>query len=173
VYGLLASVNRPDALERLVSLKDRPVAKPFVVLTADWRGVRLVTSHLPPVARQVGTKYWPGAVTLILPAAAGLPREILGSGNTVAVRVPSDPLLLAVMRELRCPVAAPSANRTGETPSTTAQEVQHVFETGIDLIVDGGRSRDTRPSTILRCMGGHAEVLREGAVTVPADDLAP
>jgi L-threonylcarbamoyladenylate synthase len=173
VYGLLASVNRPDALARLVALKERPESKPFVVLAADWLGVRQVTSHLPAVARHVGTKFWPGPVTLVLPASADLPREVLGAGNTIAVRVPNDPMLLAVLRELRGSIAAPSANRAGEPPASSADEVVRAFGSGIDLVVDGGAPVNGRPSTILRCVGARAEVLREGAVTVSADDLAP
>ncbi len=173
VYGLLASVNRPDALGRLVALKERPVAKPFLVLTADWLGVRQVTSHLPSVARQMGTKYWPGAVTIVLPAPSNLPREILGAGGTVAVRIPDEALLLAVIRELKCAVAAPSANRAGETPAESAEEVIRTFGTGIDLVVDGGATLNGRSSTILRCVGARAELLREGAVEISADDLMP
>jgi L-threonylcarbamoyladenylate synthase len=173
VYGLLASVNRPDALARLVDLKDRPAAKPFVVLTADWLGVRQVTSHLPAVARQVGSKYWPGPVTLVLPAAPDLPAEILGSGGTIAVRIPHDALLLAVLRELRCPVAAPSANRAGEAPTPTAAETLHVFGAGIDLVVDGGPAQSGLPSTIVRCDGARGEVLREGAAVISPGDLEP
>jgi L-threonylcarbamoyladenylate synthase len=119
----------------------------------------------------VGAKYWPGAVTLVLPATPGLPQEILGAGGTVAVRIPDEALLLAVLRELRCPVAAPSANRAGESPASTAGEAIRVFGAGIDLVVDGGTVSNGRPSTILKCMGASAEVLREGAVTIATGDL--
>jgi L-threonylcarbamoyladenylate synthase len=173
VYGLLASVVRSDALEKLVRLKDRPVAKPFVALTSDWLGVRQLTSHLPPVARHLGAKHWPGPLTLVLPAASGLPREIVGAGNSVAVRIPNDALLLAILHELRGPVAAPSANRTGEDPAHTAQETIDVFGADLDLVVDGGRAAQSQPSAIVRCIGTHAEVLREGPIHLSPDDLNP
>src|SRR5688500_1707728 len=69
VYGLLARVSRPETLQRLAALKQRTPDKPFLTLAGDWRGVRQLTSHLPPVARHLGSRYWPGPLTLILPGA--------------------------------------------------------------------------------------------------------
>lgn len=164
VYGLLASVNRPDALARLVELKSRPPSKPFVVLGADWLAVRQVTPHLSPVARRLGTRHWPGPVTLVLPAIPELPAEVLGVGPSIAVRVPDDALLLAVLRDLRCTVAAPSANRAGASPAQSAEEVLRIFGDSVDLIIDGGIPSFAVPSTLVSCVGHHAELLRPGPV---------
>lgn len=171
VYGLLASVNRHDALRRLADLKQRAVDKPFLLLAADWIGVRSVTRSVPPVARQLGARYWPGPLTLILPAEDDLPPEVTGAGPTVALRIPGDPLLLAIVAAVRCAVAAPSANRAGEAPALSAEEVRSLFGDAVDLVVDGGRAEDGRVSTIVNCTGVSAEVVRKGAVPLSASDL--
>jgi L-threonylcarbamoyladenylate synthase len=171
MYGLAAAVSRADALERLCELKTRPRDKGFILLVADWVGVRAVTSHLPPVARRLGGKYWPGPLTLILPARAGLPSPVSGSGVSVGVRMPGDPLLQAVLRELKGPLAAPSANRAGEEPAETAAAAAAVFGGSVELVVDGGPAPAPRPSTIVSAVGPLGHVLREGSLAIPAEDL--
>jgi L-threonylcarbamoyladenylate synthase len=171
VYGLLASVDRPDALQRLVDLKVRPPDKPFVLLASDWIAVRAVTSHLPPVARSLGSRYWPGPLTLVLPGSDDLPREVRAGGPTVAVRIPGDALLLAILREFRGAVAAPSANLPGQPPATTIEEVALAFDEGVDLAVDSGPARLSRPSTIINCTSFGGEVLRAGPIAPAEQEL--
>lgn len=172
VYGLLGSVNRPDSLRRLVDLKLRPVGKPFVLLAADWIAVRSVTSHLTSVARRLGTDHWPGPLTLVLPGDENLPDEVTAAGPAVAVRIPADPLLAAVLSATRAVVAAPSANLPGETPVSSAAEALELFGHGIDLVLDGGPAPETRASTIVDCRGAVAEILRQGPIQLSPDELA-
>jgi L-threonylcarbamoyladenylate synthase len=172
VYGLVASVDRPDALRKLVELKVRPADKPFILLASDWIAVRSVTSHLPPVARSLGSRYWPGPLTLVLPGNEHLPTEVRAGGPTVAVRIPGVPLLLAILKEFRGAVAAPSANLPGEPAATSIEEVLAVFDSRIDLAIDSGPAEDRRPSTIVNCTEFGGEILREGPVQLTADELA-
>ena len=171
VYGLLASVNRPDALHRLVELKVRSREKPFILLAADWNVVRSVTSHLPPIARRLGSRYWPGPLTLILPAAPHLPEEVTNVGATVAVRVPRDELVGEILREVKAALAAPSANLPGEGPAVSADELVRTFGSSLDLILDGGAVRDTLPSTIVNCAGPSATVVRSGLIELAPAEL--
>lgn len=173
IYGLLGSVNRPDALQRLTDLKVRPVGKPFLILAADWISVRSVTSHLPPVARVLANKYWPGPLTLVLPGEENLPAEVLASAHTVAVRVPGDRLLLDVLMATGAALAAPSANLPGQPPSTSAQAVLELFGDGVDLVVDGGPSLEELPSTIVDCCSSEGEILRAGRVIPEPYELRP
>lgn len=171
VYGLLASVNRHDALRRLAALKRRAEDKPFLLLASDWIAVRSVTRTLPPVARMLGAKHWPGPLTLVLPAESDLPGEVTGAGPTVALRIPGDPLLLAVVGAVRCAVAAPSANPAGKTPARSADEVRAYFGEQVDLVIDGGTVTEDRSSTIVNCAGRTAEILRSGALFLTEADL--
>jgi len=171
VYGLLASVNRPDALHKLVKLKVRPPGKPFALLAPDWIGVRAVTSHLGPLARALGARHWPGALTLVLPAAEGLPEEVTAGGRTVAVRIPDDPWLAAILREMRAALAAPSANLPGDAPLTRVEAVLEVFGDGVDLALDGGPPVSDRPSTVVDCTGPDGVILRPGLVALDPDEL--
>lgn len=173
VYGLLASVNRPDALKRLVELKVRPAGKPFVLLAADWIGVRAVTSHLGPVARSLGARYWPGPLTLVLPADDTLPEEVTANGRTVAVRIPKDPWLGAILHEMRAALAAPSANLPGQPPVPRVEDVVALFGSGVALALDGGPPASELPSTLVDCTGREGKLLRAGAVAVPEEDLIP
>jgi L-threonylcarbamoyladenylate synthase len=173
VYGLLASVNRPDGLQKLVTLKVRPVGKPFLLLCADWIGVRAVTSHLPPVARALGSRYWPGPLTLVLPADENLPEEVTAAGQTVAVRMPADPFVREVLREMRAALAAPSANLPGQPPALDVSDVLRVFGDGVDLALDGGPAPSRAPSTIVNCCGPTGEIVRVGAIVPTPDELAP
>jgi L-threonylcarbamoyladenylate synthase len=171
VYGLLASVNRPDALKKLVALKVRPVGKPFVLLAADWIGVRAVTSHLPPVARALGSRYWPGPLTLVLPADENLPEEVTAAGRTVAVRVPAMPLMRELLREMRAALAAPSANLPGQPPARDVEEVVRLFGAGVDLALDGGVAPPGLPSTIVNCCLRSGEILRVGEIVPAPEEL--
>jgi L-threonylcarbamoyladenylate synthase len=173
VFGLLASVNRPDALRRLTELKVRPPGKPFVLLAADWIGVRSVTSHLPAVARVLGARYWPGPLTLVLPADENLPEEVVAAGPTVAVRIPRDRFLRSVLDELRAALAAPSANVAGEPPATCIADVREAFGPGVDLLLDDGGTPLSAASTLVDCTGAVAEILRPGPVVPGAHELAP
>ncbi|MCA9751125.1 MAG: threonylcarbamoyl-AMP synthase [Gemmatimonadetes bacterium] len=171
VYGLLGSVNRPDALRRLVELKLRPVGKPFILLAADWIAVRSVTSHLTPVARRLGSRYWPGPLTLVLPGDENLPDEVTAAGPAVALRIPRDPLLAAILKATRAVVAAPSANLPGEPPVQSAGEALELFGDGIDLALDGGPPPATLASTIVDCRGAQGEILRAGPILPEPEDL--
>jgi L-threonylcarbamoyladenylate synthase len=172
VYGLLASVNRPESLKRLRTIKQREPGKPFLLLALDWIMVRSVTTHLTPVARRLGARYWPGPLTLVLPGADWLPDEVKGAGPTVAVRVPADPMLREILKEMRSTLAAPSANLPNRPPAATAKEVGRLFGEAVGLVLDGGEVQGGVPSTIVDCTRPAAEILREGAVVPTKSELA-
>ena len=175
ICGLLASVNRPDALRRLADLKVRPEDKPFVLMAADWITVRSVTSHLTPSARVLGARYWPGPLTLVLPAAATLPDEVVAAGPAgpaVAVRIPGDRLLLEVLGDLRAAIAAPSANEPGRPPAETTAEVLEIFGDRIDLVLEDCRPASGAASTIVDCCHPVAEILRGGPITPTTAELS-
>jgi L-threonylcarbamoyladenylate synthase len=109
-------------------------------------------------------EFWPGPLTLVLPAAAGLPGHLLGPGRTIAVRIPPLAWLRALVRELSEPLTATSANLAGEKEIADPLEVIALFDGQVDLIIDGGPAPGGPPSTIVDLAGGRPRILREGRI---------
>lgn len=169
-YGLGAHAMDADAVERVFAAKGRPLDKPLIVLVESLAMVERLSREISPNARELMARYWPGPLTLVLPAADHLPPAVTGGTGTVSVRVPGHPVALALVRAAGIPITAPSANLSGAAPPTTADEVRAGFGGRIDLILDGGPTTGGLPSTILDVTTEPPRVLRAGAVAVP--DLA-
>ncbi len=173
VYGLAARVDRPRGMERLRSAKDRAADKAFTVHVGSREDALALVPSPSGLARRLMRKAWPGPLTLILdvdkpaslPAAADLTEEALAAmyyDGTIGLRFPGDPVAEALLRDAGAPVVAASANRGGQQAPHDAAEVLAGLEGDVDLVLDGGRTRYVKPSTITRVRGGSFEVLREG-----------
>jgi L-threonylcarbamoyladenylate synthase len=163
LYGLGADPRNAAAVDRLFDLKGRAVGNPVPLIAADAAQVEHagVMTH---VARRLASRFWPGPLTLVIPAADVLVAGIRGEAGTVAVRVPAHPVARALARGLGFPVAATSANLSGRTPAVTADEVRAAFSDRLDVIVDGGPARGGPPSTIVDVSGETPRLVRAGAV---------
>jgi L-threonylcarbamoyladenylate synthase len=174
VYGLAAALDRPDAIECLYVIKGRPAEKAIPVLISDTAHVHRLTPHLSAIAARLAGTFWPGALTLVLPALPDLPRGVTtetGDGmHTVAVRVPDNALARAVIAAAGGALAVTSANRSGAPPAVEAREVNRLRLGQPLLIVDGGRAPGGVPSTIVAATTEAPEILREGAI--PASAIA-
>lgn len=147
VYGLGADANNPLALRQVFAAKGRPVDHPLIVHVADLDGAEAL-GWLPPLARTLAARFWPGPLTMVVRRRAGVVDEATGGLPTVGLRVPDHPLTLQVLREFRGGVAAPSANRFGGISPTSAHHVRQ--ELGPDLqLLDGGPCTVGLESTIL------------------------
>jgi len=168
VYGLGANALDARAVRRVFEVKGRPPDNPLIVHVAAASEMAGLVRKVPPVALQLGERFWPGPLTLVLPAAPGVPREVTAGLDTVAVRMPAHPVALALIRAAGVPVAAPSANTSGRPSPTTAA---HVFEDlggKIEIILDGGPAPVGVESTVLDLTTDVPTVLRPGGVTVEA-----
>ncbi|MFL5804736.1 MAG: L-threonylcarbamoyladenylate synthase [Roseiflexaceae bacterium] len=163
VYGVGAAALDAAAVLRLYAVKRRPLAQAIALLIADEADLDLVAATVPPAARRLA-RLWPGALTLVVPAAPRLPPELLAGGASVAVRLPDHDWLRALIRELGAPLAATSANRHGERDPQTAADVAAQLGGVLPLIVDGGPTPGPVPSTIVDCMGDAPRLLRAGAL---------
>ena len=163
VYGVGAAALDAAAVLRLYAVKRRPLAQAIPLLIADESDLGQVTASVPPAARRLA-RLWPGALTLVLPAAPQLPPELLAGGATVAVRLPSHDWLRALIRALGAPLAATSANLHGQRDPQTAADVAAQLGDVLPLIVDGGPTPGPVPSTIVDCTGGELRLLRAGAL---------
>jgi L-threonylcarbamoyladenylate synthase len=164
VYGL-AAVLEPGAIAGIFALKGRPADNPLIVHVADAAALRAEVGRMTPLAERLAAAFWPGPLTLVLPAGPKLPRVITGGLDTVAVRVPDHPVATALLRALGEPVAAPSANRSGRPSPTTAQHVADEFGDTVEVVLDGGASVVGLESTVVDARGDQPVVLREGAIT--------
>jgi L-threonylcarbamoyladenylate synthase len=162
VYGLGAMAFEVEDVAALYRAKDRPPEKAIAILLADQSMVDRVAEHVPDVARRLMAKFWPGALTLILPKRSGVPDTVSG-GSTVGVRVPA----LDVTRRLLArtgPLAVTSANRAGLPSPHTAAEVLEQLDGRIHAVLDGGPT-EGEPSTVLDCTTHLPSILRPGPVT--------
>lgn len=168
VYGLAALPGQAAAIERILTVKQRPPDLHLAVLISSVEQLTLVSGDRRPQVTALAAAFWPGALTLVLPdAAASLGH--LGTGDgTVGVRCPDHELVRQVAAEVG-PIATTSANRHGRpTPATAAGVLDELVD--VDLVVDGGRAAHNVASTVVSVVGDEPQVLRRGAVD--HDDVA-
>lgn len=165
VYGLGANALDERAVARVFEVKNRPHFDPLIVHVADRQWLdRLVTS-VPNAARQLADEFWPGPLTLVLPKAEIVPDLVTSGLPSVAIRMPSHPLALQLLRTVDLPIAAPSANPFGQISPTTAEHVADTLGDGVDLILDGGACSVGVESTVVGFDDETPCILRHGGLT--------
>jgi L-threonylcarbamoyladenylate synthase len=167
-YGLGVDAFDELALARLRALKGRD-GKAISVLVDGPAMLADLCSDVPPAARELMRRHWPGALTIAVPARAGLPAALVDAG-CVAVRQSSHPTAQALVARLGRPLTTTSANRAGEPPATTDEAVEEIFG-GRCRVVHGGATSGGAPSTLVRVRGANLEILRRGAIEVDLDTL--
>jgi L-threonylcarbamoyladenylate synthase len=163
VYGVGTLAFNERAIESIYLAKDRPVEKAIPVLIADADDLAKVCAMVPEIALRLGSRFWPGPLTIVLPKHPDLPPAI-SSGPTVGVRIPNHPVARSLLR-LAGPMAVTSANLSGKANPCDAQEVQEQLGGRIALIIDGGRTPGGVPSTVVDCTGQEVQVLRAGPIS--------
>lgn len=163
-YGLGAAGLSRRAVEKVFRLKGRDARKPLSLIASDLDMVRELAGPLSPDFLRVAEEFWPGPLTAVLPAAAGLPEWLRGPGRTVGVRIPSPAWLRRLAYELSGPVTATSANRAGEPEIAEPGPVLDLFGGRVELFIDGGPTPGGKPSTVVDFSGRRPAVLREGAI---------
>ncbi|MDR7486187.1 MAG: L-threonylcarbamoyladenylate synthase [Armatimonadota bacterium] len=168
VYGLGADAFNARAVGRLFEVKGRPADNPLIVHIADEAALAGLVTDLPEVARALMAHYWPGPLTLVLPASPSVPAVTRGGLPTVAVRMPSHAVALALIRASGRPIAAPSANRSGRPSPTTAHHVVADLGDSIDLVLAAGPTPVGVESTVVDVTGRVPVLLRPGGVGLEA-----
>jgi L-threonylcarbamoyladenylate synthase len=166
VYGVGAPVLDAPAVVSIYLAKERPPEKAIPVLVADDSDLPRIALSVPDSARALMARFWPGGLTLVLPKRPDVP-EIVSSDATVAVRIPDLDLARALMR-LTGPLAATSANRSGQSSPVTAGDVMVQLGGRIAAVLDGGPCPGGVPSTVVDCMAWPPRVLRQGALSFDA-----
>jgi L-threonylcarbamoyladenylate synthase len=168
VYGLGADARSTAAVEAVFAAKGRPADNPLIVHIADRSQLTELITEIPPVALILMDEYWPGPLTIVLPLRPDVlsPRVTAGL-DTVAVRMPNHPIALSLIAAAGCPVAAPSANRSGRPSPTLACHVTEDMDGRIDGVLDGGPAGVGIESTVVRVFpDGEIQVLRPGGITM-------
>src|SRR6185503_5679560 len=137
-YGLGAAALRPAAVRRIFAVKGRPESKPLLVLVDSIAMAEALAAVVPPRARELMARHWPGALTLVLRARPEVPAEITAGSGTIGVRLSAHPVARALVTALGGPVTAPSANPADLPPPTTAAGVVGYFGSAVDIVLDGG-----------------------------------
>ncbi len=165
VYGLAANALDGQAVASIFAAKQRPMDNPLIVHIADEKDWADLVTAIPDNARRLADAYWPGPLTMILPAADCVPAEVRGGLTTVAVRFPSHPVAQAVILHAGCPLAAPSANRSGSPSPTNAARVLEDMQGRIAAVLDGGDCSVGVESTVVDLCHTPPRLLRPGGIT--------
>jgi L-threonylcarbamoyladenylate synthase len=165
VYGLGADADDPAALARLYAVKGRPGGHPVIVHVGAPAQLAEWAADVPVAARRLADALWPGPLALVVRRAARVLDGVTGGGDTVGVRVPDQPVALALLRAFGGGIAAPSANRFGHVSPTTAADVRADLGDDVDVVLDDGACTVGVESTIVDSTGDELVILRPGGVT--------
>jgi len=168
-YGIGVRFDISASLHRLYWLKRRPREKAMPVIIGDIRSLSEIVSpvwleNIPSSAQSLMERFWPGPLTLLLPARAGLSEYLTAETGMIAVRIPGESFALGLATRAGFPITATSANISGMRPAEDAATVMQYFGDSLDLLIDGGRTSGTAPSTIVNASGDGIMILREGAI---------
>lgn len=164
-YGLGADALNVDAVEGVVSLKGRNPDSPIAVIIADEEMLPQIASEISPVAQKLIRRFWPGPLTLVLPAKPGLPAALLNRDGKIGVRVSSHPLAARLSRELGRPLTATSANPSGKEPARTIEQARDYFGDRIEIFLDAGALAGKSGSTVAEVNGDQIKIIREGEIS--------
>ncbi len=168
VYGLGADALNPEAVLALFEAKKRPLDNPPIVHVADQKEVYRLVLEVPPKAKVLMDKFWPGPLTLIFKHSSIVPKETVAGLDTIAIRIPKHKIALELIRQSHCPIAAPSANLAGKPSPTIAQHVYEDLEGQIDAIIDGGATNIGVESTVVDLSVEPPILLRPGGTPFEA-----
>ena len=172
VYGLAADAQNEEAVKKIFAVKSRPEEKRINLLVPGIDAVCDVCANIPESAYILAKNFWPGPLTMILLRNENVPDIVTDGGETVGVRCPAHPVTLELLNILKRPLAAPSANITGQKSPVTADEVKAYFNGKIEAIIDGGRCTVGVESTILDLTVFPPKILRQGGLAKEKIDKA-
>lgn len=165
VYGLGGDALNPQSSEKIYLAKGRPSDNPLIVHIADIEKLDAIVREVPESARKLAEQFWPGPLTMILHKSDAVPYETTGGLDTVAVRMPVNPVARALIRAAGGYVAAPSANRSGRPSPTAAEYVIEDMDGRIEMVIDSGDVEIGLESTIIDLTTDKATILRPGYIT--------
>lgn len=164
-YALGADPTSETALGRLFAAKGRQARNAVALIAADTMMAFELARSVPPAACRLAEAFWPGPLTLVLPAKQELPDALVGAGGGVGVRVSSHPVARGLARRLGRPLTATSANRSGQAPARTLGQARAALGGKVKVFLEGGTLAAAAPSTVIAFEHGRIKVLRAGAIS--------
>lgn len=164
LYGLGADALNSQAVEQVFQLKGRDRVNPIPVLVADREMLHAVVANVPEAAQKLIRRFWPGPLTLVLPARKDIPKPLCNASGGVGVRISSQAIATRLVNALGRPLTATSANPSGKEPARTVQEAKTYFGDQIEVFVDGGKLTAKTGSTVVEVMGDSIKIIRQGEI---------
>ncbi len=163
-YGIGVDALAPAALERLFAIKGREPDKPVALIAANAAMAFALARAVPERARRLAAAFWPGPLTLVLPAREGIPAALIGPDGGVGVRVSSHPIACALAAGLGRPISATSANLAGQPPAVELEAARRALSGKVKVFLDGGRLNGGPPSTVVAVSADRIRTIRPGAI---------
>ncbi|HXN85514.1 MAG TPA: L-threonylcarbamoyladenylate synthase [Candidatus Binataceae bacterium] len=164
-YGIAADPFSPNALEKVFAIKGRDANKPIALIAADSAMAFAIAREVPAIARRLASAFWPGPLTMVIPARRDFPPQLIGPDGGVGIRVSSHPIARALSRVLGHPITATSANLSGEPPASTADAARQSLGNKVKVFLEGGILTAAAPSTVIACDADGFRIMRNGAIS--------
>ena len=165
VYGLGANALNPFAVAKIFELKERPSFDPLIVHIASFVDLQILSTGVTENVLRLAKHFWPGPLTIVLPKSQLVPDIVTSGLDTVGIRMPNNSIALELIKESKCPIAAPSANKFGQLSPVNAQHVKKQLP-NVDYVLDGGHTTVGIESTIVSIEGDICQLLRPGFITL-------
>ncbi len=169
LYGLSASVFKPEAVEKIYKLKGKDASKPLIILINSFEDLATLGIKIDPTKEEILRKIWPGAISVILPCDNNDLEYLHRGTRTLAVRLPNKPDLIEFLQQTG-PIISTSVNATNQPPASTIAEAKNYFGDQVNFYLDAGPLAGA-PSTLISLVNDKVEILRQGAVQIPSDLL--
>jgi L-threonylcarbamoyladenylate synthase len=164
LYGLGADALSFAAVEKVFQLKGRDPNNPIPVLIDGRDMLNRIAADIPPLAESLIARFWPGPLTLVLPARKDIPRPLVNSNGGIGVRLSSQPIATQIVKALGHPLTATSANPSGKAPARTLHEAKQYFSGQIDVFIDGGALTSRTGSTVVEINADKVKIIRAGEI---------
>jgi len=163
-YGIACDSWSQAAVNRLVRIKGREWGKPIPLLVGSIEAARSAASTIPPMFEELAAQFWPGPLTLVIPAEKNFSSAITGGSGSIGIRIPGPSPTLDLARAFGRPLTATSANPAGQPPPRSFDEIDPNMASEVDLVLDGGRTPGDEPSTVLNLTTEQPTFLRPGSL---------
>lgn len=166
VYGICTSALDKKAVKRIFNIKNRPLNRPLGIFIDKVTRVKALARGISPLAKRLMKRYWPGPLTLIFERTSQVPNILVAGESTVGIRIPDHPVVLRLLKTAKVPLVQTSANKSGKKAPRTVKEVlKQLGKEKINLILDGGRTRIGKASTVVDMTKHPPAILRKGSLS--------